>query len=109
MALIGDRPMSHIAKELGIITPPSKYQNIFSRQTPIKQYFYAAKIQIIGWWSNNVTQQFKNIAKNLDLSMGIQNVVGKTIKTLYMPLNQPNNQDIPYMRQSFWINLNYKF
>jgi len=57
----------------------------------------------------NVTQQFKNIAKNLDLSMGIQNVFGKTIKTLYMPLNQPNNQDIPYMRQSFWINLNYKF
>jgi hypothetical protein len=35
-----------------IITPPSKYQNIFSRQAPIKQYFYAAKIQIIGWWSN---------------------------------------------------------
>jgi hypothetical protein len=31
------------------------HQNIrifFSRQTPIKQYFYAAKIQIIGWWSN---------------------------------------------------------
>jgi hypothetical protein len=38
---------------LSLITPPLKYQNIFSRQTPIKQYFYAAKIQIIGWWSNN--------------------------------------------------------
>jgi transposase len=43
-----------ILRELDIITPPSKYQNIFSRQTPIKQYFYAAKIQIIGWWSNNM-------------------------------------------------------
>jgi hypothetical protein len=33
------------------------HQNIrifFSRQTPIKQYFYAAKIQIIGWWSNKL-------------------------------------------------------
>lgn len=57
----------------------------------------------------NFTQQFKGIAKNLDLAMGIQNVFGKTLKTLYMPLNQPNNQDIPYMRQSFWANLHYKF
>jgi outer membrane receptor for ferrienterochelin and colicins len=57
----------------------------------------------------NITQQFKNIAKDLDLSMGIQNLFGKTLKTLYMPLNQPNNQDIPYMGQSFWVNLSYKF
>ncbi|MDD3467084.1 MAG: TonB-dependent receptor [Campylobacterales bacterium] len=57
----------------------------------------------------NITQSFKNIAKHVDLDIGIQNVFGKTIKTLYMPLNQPNNQDIPYMRQMFWVNLNYKF
>jgi outer membrane receptor for ferrienterochelin and colicins len=57
----------------------------------------------------NITQSVKNIAKNTDLNFGIQNVFGKTIKTLYMPLNQPNNQDIPYMRQMFWVNLNYKF
>lgn len=57
----------------------------------------------------NITQQFKNVAKDLDLAMGVQNVFGKTLKTLYMPLNQPNNQDIPYMGQSFWVNLTYKF
>ncbi len=57
----------------------------------------------------NVTQQFKNIAKDFDLSIGVQNVFGKTLKTLYLPLNQPNSQDIPYMRQMFWVNLSYKF
>ncbi len=57
----------------------------------------------------NITQQFKGIAKNLDLSIGVQNLFGKTQKTLYMPLNQPNNQDIPYMGQLFWANLSYKF
>lgn len=57
----------------------------------------------------NITQQFKGVAKNLDLSVGVQNVFGKTLKTLYMPLNQPNNQDIPYMGQMFWMNLSYKF
>ncbi|HRF56741.1 MAG TPA: TonB-dependent receptor [Campylobacterales bacterium] len=57
----------------------------------------------------NITQQFKNVAKNLDLSLGVQNVFGKTLKTLYMPLNQPNTQDIPYMKQMFWVNMSYKF
>jgi len=57
----------------------------------------------------NITQQFKGIVKNMDLALGVQNVFGKTLKTLYMPLNQPNSQDIPYMGQSFWMNLNYKF
>jgi iron complex outermembrane receptor protein len=57
----------------------------------------------------NITQQFKGVVKNLDLSVGVQNVFGKTLKTLYMPLNQPNNQDIPYMGQMFWMNLSYKF
>jgi len=57
----------------------------------------------------NITQQFKGIAKDLDLSVGVQNLLGKTLKTLYMPLNQPNNQDIPYMGQMFWMNLSYKF
>lgn len=57
----------------------------------------------------NITQQFKGITKNLDLSVGAQNVFGKTVKTLYMPLSQPNNQDIPYMGQMFWMNLLYKF
>ncbi len=57
----------------------------------------------------NITQQFKNVAKNLDLSLGVQNVFGKTLKTLYMPLNQPNTQDIPYMNQMFWVNMSYKF
>lgn len=57
----------------------------------------------------NVTQQFKGIAKDMDLSVGVQNLLGKTQKTLYMPLNQPNNQDIPYMGQMFWMNLSYRF
>lgn len=57
----------------------------------------------------NITQQFKNISKNLDLSCGIQNLFGKTLKTLYKPLNQPNTGDIPYMGQMFWMNLSYKF
>ncbi len=57
----------------------------------------------------NITQQFKNVAKNLDLSLGVQDVFGKTLKTLYMPLNQPNTQDTPYMNQMFWVNLSYKF
>lgn len=57
----------------------------------------------------NITQQFKNVFKDTDLSMGIQNVFGKTMKTLYMPLTQPNDQDIPYMRQMFWMNISYKF
>lgn len=57
----------------------------------------------------NITQQFKGVAKGLDLSVGVQNLLGKTLKTLYMPLNQPNNQDIPYMGQMFWMNLSYKF
>lgn len=57
----------------------------------------------------NVTQQIKSVVKNLDLSFGVQNVFGKTQKTLYMPLSQPNTKDIPYMGQSFWVNASYRF
>lgn len=57
----------------------------------------------------NITQQIKNIAKNTDLLLGIQNVFDKTQKNLYMPLNPRNAQDIPVSGRSFWINLSYKF
>lgn len=57
----------------------------------------------------NITQKIGGIAKDLDLEFGVKNVFGKTLRTLYYPLNQPNNTDIPYMGQTFWINLLYKF
>lgn len=57
----------------------------------------------------NITQKIKGLAKGLELDFGVKNAFGKTLKTLYMPLNPPNNQDIPYMRQTFWFNASYKF
>ena len=57
----------------------------------------------------NITQKVGDIAKDLDLEFGIKNVFGKTLRTLYYPLNKPNTTDIPYMGQTFWINLLYKF
>ena len=57
----------------------------------------------------NITQEVKEIAKNLDLQFGVKNIFGKTLTTLYFPLNQPNTSDIPYMGRTFWFNLAYKF
>lgn len=57
----------------------------------------------------NITQKIKSIVKDLDLEFGVKNVFGKTLKTLYFPLNQPNTSDVPYMKQTFWINLSYTF
>lgn len=57
----------------------------------------------------NVTQKINGIAKNLDLEFGVKNLFGKTIKTLYFPLNPPNTSDIPYMKQTYWVNLLYRF
>lgn len=57
----------------------------------------------------NITQKITGISKGLDVEFGVKNVFGKTLKTLYMPLNPPNTSDVPYMKQSFWINLLYKF
>jgi len=57
----------------------------------------------------NVTQKINGIAKDLDLEFGVKNLFGKTLKTLYFPLNPPNTSDIPYMKQTFWVNLQYQF
>lgn len=57
----------------------------------------------------NITQKVNGIAKDLDLEFGVKNLFGKTLKTLYFPLNPPNTSDVPYMKQTFWINLVYKF
>jgi iron complex outermembrane receptor protein len=57
----------------------------------------------------NITQKINGIAKNLDLEFGVKNVFGKTLKTLYFPLNPPDTSDVPYMGQTFWMNLLYKF
>jgi outer membrane receptor for ferrienterochelin and colicins len=57
----------------------------------------------------NITQKVNGIAKNLDLEFGVKNLFGKTLKTLYFPLNPPNTSDVPYMEQTFWVNLLYKF
>jgi len=57
----------------------------------------------------NVTQKINGIAKDLDLEFGVKNLFGKTLKTLYFPLNPPNTSDIPYMKQTFWVNLLYRF
>jgi len=57
----------------------------------------------------NITQKIKGIAKDLDLEFGVKNLFGKTLKTLHFPLNPPNTSDIPYMKQTFWVNLLYRF
>jgi len=57
----------------------------------------------------NVTQKINGIAKDLDLEFGVKNLFGKTLRTLYFPLNPPNTSDIPYMKQTFWVNLLYRF
>lgn len=57
----------------------------------------------------NITQKINGITKDLDVEFGIKNVFGKTLKTLYFPLNPPNTSDVPYMKQTFWINVLYKF
>jgi iron complex outermembrane receptor protein len=57
----------------------------------------------------NITQKISGISKGLDVEFGVKNLFGKTLKTLYFPLNPPNTSDVPYMKQSFWINLLYKF
>lgn len=57
----------------------------------------------------NITQTIKGLSKGLELQFGVKNVFGKTLRTLYFPLNQPNSNDVPYMKQSVWINLHYTF
>jgi outer membrane receptor for ferrienterochelin and colicins len=57
----------------------------------------------------NITQTIKGLAKGTELQFGVKNVFGKTLRTLYFPLNQPDTHDVPYMKQSFWINLSYSF
>lgn len=57
----------------------------------------------------NITQKINGISKGVDLEFGVKNVFGKTLKTLYFPLNPPNTSDVPYMGQTFWVNLLYKF
>lgn len=57
----------------------------------------------------NVTQKINGIAKDLDLEFGVKNLFGKTLRTLYYPLNPPDTHDVPYMGQTFWLNLIYKF
>ncbi|MDP3301040.1 MAG: TonB-dependent receptor [Sulfuricurvum sp.] len=57
----------------------------------------------------NITQKINGIAKDLDLEFGVKNLFGKTLRTLYYPLNPPNTYDVPYMGQTFWVNLLYKF
>ncbi len=58
----------------------------------------------------NITQKIGNIEKNLDLEFGVKNVFGTTLRTLYFPLNPTDGTcDVPYMKQTFWINLQYKF
>ncbi|OHD92073.1 MAG: hypothetical protein A2552_06215 [Sulfuricurvum sp. RIFOXYD2_FULL_44_160] len=57
----------------------------------------------------NITQKISGISKGLDVEFGVKNLFGKTLKTLYFPLNPPNTSDVPYIKQTFWINLLYKF
>lgn len=57
----------------------------------------------------NITQTIKGLAKGMELQFGVKNVFGKTLRTLYFPLNPPDTCDVPYMRQTFWMNLNYTF
>jgi outer membrane receptor for ferrienterochelin and colicins len=57
----------------------------------------------------NITQKIEGVAKNLDVEFGVKNVFGKTLRTLYFPLNPGETCDVPYMRQTFWANLNYRF
>ncbi|HEX5330173.1 TonB-dependent receptor plug domain-containing protein [Sulfuricurvum sp.] len=57
----------------------------------------------------NITQKINGIAKDLDLEFGVKNVFGKTLRTLYFPLNPTDTCDVPYMKQTFWINVLYKF
>jgi iron complex outermembrane receptor protein len=57
----------------------------------------------------NITQEVKEIAKNLDLQFGVKNIFGNTLTTLYFPLNPPDTNDVPYMGRTFWFNLAYKF
>jgi outer membrane receptor for ferrienterochelin and colicins len=57
----------------------------------------------------NITQKVKGIAKDLNFEFGVKNVFGKTLTTLYFPLYPPNTSDVPYMKQTFWVNLLYKF
>lgn len=57
----------------------------------------------------NITQKINGIAKDIDLEFGVKNLFGKTLRTLYYPLNPPDTHDVPYMGQTFWVNLLYKF
>lgn len=58
----------------------------------------------------NITQKIGNIEKNLDLEFGVKNIFGTTLRTLYFPLNPTDGTcDVPYMKQTFWVNLQYKF
>jgi outer membrane receptor for ferrienterochelin and colicins len=57
----------------------------------------------------NITQKITGLAKNLDVEFGVKNVFGKTLRTLYFPLNPGETCDVPYMKQTFWINFLYKF
>ena len=58
----------------------------------------------------NITQKIGGLAKNLDLEFGVRNVFGKTLRTLYFPLNPTDGTcDVPYMGQSFWLRLGYRF
>lgn len=57
----------------------------------------------------NITQKVNGITKNLDLEFGIKNVFGKTLRTLYFPLNPPDTTDVPYMGQTFWVKAVYTF
>lgn len=57
----------------------------------------------------NITQKITGIAKGLDVEFGVKNVFGKTLRTLYFPLNPVETCDVPYMKQTFWVSLQYKF
>lgn len=57
----------------------------------------------------SLTQEMKNIAKNMDITYGVRNIFNNTLSTLYAPLSRPNNQDIPYAKRSFFLHINYKF
>ncbi|MEY4504748.1 MAG: hypothetical protein RL154_1044, partial [Pseudomonadota bacterium] len=63
----------------------------------------------------NLTQQFKGLVDNLDISLGVRDVLNTTVQSLRMPLsyfnesNGHNSEGVPYMGRSFWLNALYKF
>lgn len=52
---------------------------------------------------------YKISFNDIEFDIGVRNLFDKVQETLYMPLNPRNSEGIPYMGQSFWVNLTYNF